>query len=285
MTKYKELETLHRFVFRVNNYCNLHCEYCSTLSHIPFSPISDYPDRKEKWEMPLDTVERFCEVFRGIGEKTTYVRLLGGEVTALPIEKVEEIIDILYNNNRKMWLLTNGFNLLGISKKHINKIQYITLDDHGINHKHVSTCLNYLKGFYTGKAYRMVVKTHYNLETAIKHPSNQGLACKPLKNFVVDLTFYRSAIYPCCNGPGIEAYNKTTILNEALIDAGWTLHNSDVLNTLNNWRKTLPTTFMEMCLNHCWKPHWRIDAKTAITLKSNDVIVHAKTLKILKGDR
>jgi len=229
--------------------------------------------------MPLKTVELFCERFKGVAEETAHIRLFGGEFTALPIRKMEEIIETFHSYGRRMWLLTNGFNLLGLDKTHLNMIQNITLDDHGINHNHVMNCLSHLKGFYSGKADRMVILTHWNLETAMKHPSNRGLACKPLKNFAIDLTFYRSAIYPCCNGPGVEAYNKTMKINEALIDAGWTLHNPDVLNTLNNWKKTLPQTFIDMCLNHCWRPHWRIGAKTTITLKPNDVIAHTKTSK------
>lgn len=279
MRSYPEIEKFGRFVFRFNNYCNLHCEHCSTLDDIPIRPDSPYPDRRKKWEMPLSTIERFCKRFEGIAEKTTHIRLFGGEFTALPIKKMEAIIETFHSYDRRMWLLTNGFNLLGLDKTHLNMMHNITLDDHGINHDHILNCMKHLKRVYKGKAHVIRMLYHWNLETAIKHELNYGKTCRPLSELVKGPTFYRGVIYQCCNGPSVEAFQKNIKMNVELRRAGWTLDNPDVLETLNNWKNTLPQYVLDQCRYSCWRPHFKVGEKKRITLKKNDVIKKIQTVK------
>lgn len=51
----------------------------------------------------------------------------------LPIKKLVRMIDILSEYNRAVSLKTTGYNLTQIPIQSLNKIQHITVTDHGIN--------------------------------------------------------------------------------------------------------------------------------------------------------
>ena len=262
------VKKIHSFIFGLNNYCNLHCEYCSGMFNLSMNPNSPYPDRQRKWEIPIGDVELFCDRFRGIGESNNH-RLTGGEPTALPAEKFEEIVEIFTSNDRRVTLITNGYDLMGISKGCLNKIGTIFLNDHGINHDHIESCIRYLKPFYKGAIKREVNTYHYNLWEAMKHPVNKNKKCGMWMRLP---TLLQGVIYPCCNMPLIGRVDRNPRIREEFIKAGWVLTNPKVVRVLRNWRKTVPRYAVDQCLNNCWQPKPQVGGRFDITSKPNDVI-------------
>lgn len=257
-----------RFLINVNNYCNLHCEHCSSLCDKSMLPESPYPFRREIYDMPLEEITDFCNAFKNIGKRDLH-RITGGEPTAMPTKHLEDIIDEFYRNKRRTWLLTNGFNLMDLSEESINKLDKITLDDHGINHEHLEDCLNFLRGFYKGDVHWIDFSIHYNLEEARANLDNMGCDCNLIMRTPV---LYKRVIYPCCNTHYLESWDKNTRITESLKEAGWTLDNPNVLDALREWRTTLPKYVIKQCLNRCWQPNINLGTPVRITLKSNDVI-------------
>lgn len=257
------------FVIKTNNYCNLHCEHCTNNCDIPLNHSNDNIFRREKQEIEIEDLILFCERFKGIGE-SEYHCLTGAEITMMPTSKVEEIIKILSNYGRIIEMATVGFNLMGLSQSHLSKISQITFCDHGINHDYIENCKNYLQSFYTGKVTTILQPYHWDLTAAINHPINKGKRCNL---WLRDLSFTNSIIYPCCNLPFIMLRNNNTRIKEELFKAGWTIHNPKLINTLRNWKKTLPKYVIDQCENNCWRPNMDVgQGKTTITLKRSDVI-------------
>lgn len=249
------------FMFRVNNYCNLHCELCSAFPDGQIEP---------KWELPLNDVKLFCERLGEFGRTGRHV-LTGGEPTALPIEHFEGIIEILKNNDRNVGVLTNGYNLMGVSKRCLQKIDEILFDDHGINADHVHDCIEYLKTFYKGNIRKKTRRYHWDFEKQRQHPSNKGKRCNYL---ITTMLLYKNGVlYPCCTLSAIGGYNRNTIISEELTKAGWNLCNPDLVEVIKDYRKTIPKYVSDQCLNHCWHPNCTERRnKVKITLKQNDVI-------------
>ena len=254
---------------QTNNYCNLHCEHCCTMCHVPIHPDSEYVDRRTKWDVSLKTIELFCERFKGIGERNLH-RLAGGETTAMPLDTVEELVEILYVHNRRMSLLTNGYDLLGLSRRCLDRIHDINLDDHGINHEHIMRCYKYLKENFDCVVGIITTLEHKDWDCARKHPEN--ILTEPCDAMMRSPTMYREAIYPCCQSQHTDVMRKDMGSNKALKDAGWTVYNPDIVETLRNWRTTLPEYVLHKCLTDCPSPYGSICGKTRITLKPNDVI-------------
>ncbi len=252
---------ISRFIYLVNNYCNLHCEFCSTFSN-----------QGTRWEAPLEEVELFCKRFDGVA-MDKYTHLSGGEPTALDVDKFSEMIEILHGYNRLLILVTNGYNIFGIDKNTLKRINIIKLDDHGINHEHVEDCVRYLKTFHQGSVYPIRGLVHYDLGRTRRLAINQGELChmKTLR-LRIEVLIKRGVIYPCCAMSSFDLYNKDTRLEEELTKAKWTLENRNILDTLENWKTTLPQYAWDQCVYACWWPHKRILGGTEITLKPNDVI-------------
>jgi len=256
------------FIFPVVNYCNLHCEWCSTLSHIPIRKDSPYPTRRSKWEASTKKIRLFCECFKSHGEDDIH-RLTGAEPTCMPVKKLEAIIDVFKSYDRRLWMITNGYNLMGLSREYINKFSGLTLDDHGINHDHINACRKYLDRFYKGYVEVIVEEKHWNLVEAMRHPSNKGKHCQAMMRTpaVVD-----SIIYPCGNLFNIGQINRDIRIREELLKAGWTLENPKIIQKLRNWKQTIPRYVLDQCLNSSWRPNWKVGESVNITLKPNDVI-------------
>lgn len=256
------------FVIEASNYCNLHCEYCSNMCDVPLNPKNKNIFRRRKWDISIDDLVLFCERFKGIGENNLHC-ITGGEITVIPVEKIEQIIDVLSSYKRIIKILTNGFNLMGISKETINKVDTIDLGDHGINHKLIDECKKHLRSFYKGSFGVVSSEVHYDLEAARHHPINKVKQC----NFMMrTLSLYGSTIYPCCAIPYVMVFNNNTLIRDELVKAGWTINNENIINTLRNWRETLPKYVIDQCKNNCWHPNYAIGGKTKITLKPNDII-------------
>lgn len=255
--------------FKINNYCNLHCEHCATLCHMPINPQSEYVDRRDKWEMSIKTIELFCERFKGIGEHDPH-RFSGGEMTAMRLDKLEEMIEIFHNHGRTVWILTNGYNLMGLSLECLNRIGSIVLDDHGINHELIMRCHKYLKKVYKGSFTVLDIRYHWNWDNARQHSRN--ILQKPCGAMMRSPSVYRGVIYPCCMSMHTDGMRGDGEANRILREAGWTFYNPDIVETLGNWRTTLPKYVLEKCLTDCPRPHNGICGGKHITLKQNDVI-------------
>lgn len=252
-----------------NNYCPLNCEFCATLCDKPIDPDAEYPDRRDKWDTSLRDVRLLCRRFKGIDEGRLH-RLAGGEPTAMPLGRLEAIIDTLHSHGRPVSMLTNGYNLMGMKHEYLNELRQIVLDDHGINHDHIMSCMRWLKKVYKGRALVMTVTHHYDFEMAMGHPLN--LKDAPCRAIMRSPSLFREAIYPCCASYQVEMMEKTTRLNRELRRAGWSMRSADVVETLRNWRETLPEYFWELCFKRCFKPQDGVGTKKQITLKPNDVI-------------
>ena len=252
-----------------NNYCNLHCEWCSFLGHVPFSKDSEVISHREKWDMPASEARLFCERFEGHYVNSVH-KLLGGETTAMPPEKLYAIIDVFREHGRTLKLLSNGFNILGLDKDYLNKLDFIELNDHGINHDHLVECFRYLKTFYKGKLFRRRQDAHYDLGYAREH-CKPGFPCNSFMNPPV---LCRGVMYPCCTHPGVELWNNNWEMSDSLKKAGWGLDNPNVANALKNWKNTTPKYVVDQCSYNCWVPR-RLSVRVSlkpITLKPNDVI-------------
>jgi len=254
---------------QTNNYCSLHCEFCCTMCHVPIHPESPYVDRRKKWEIKPRTIELLCERFKGIGERDPH-RLAGGETTAMPLDLVEEIVEILYNHNRHVWLLTNGYDLMGLSQRCLDMLSHINLDDHGINREHILRCHKYLKENFKGRSGIVTTLVHEDWDCARKHPDN--VRTEPCDGMMRSPTVSRGAIYPCCMSSHTDLMRYDMPSNKALKDAGWTFENPDIVETLRNWRTTLPEFVYHKCLTDCPRPHNDICGSAKITLKPNDVL-------------
>jgi len=256
------------FTIVTNNYCNLFCEHCVYLSHIPIKPDNENMFRRQKWELSLDDLTLFCERFEGVGNDSLHF-LSGGEPTLLPVDKLVQVVDILHNHNRRIALFTNGYNLMGIPKQTINKISHIRLDNHGINEAHIHDCIKYLKTFYRGKVEPITVKTHWDTEPAKKRKHN-GRQCSM---WMTIIPLLGETLFTCCNMPCLMLQSNNTKIGDALNGAGWTIHNENVVDTIRNWRTTIPKYVINECLNNCYHPNINVgQGRTPITLKPYSVI-------------
>lgn len=277
MDEMKNIELFRKITVRrgavvqiiTNNYCNLHCEWCSFMCHQPFSKDSSIISHREKWDMPESEARLFCERFKGHYEESVH-KLLGGETTAMPPEKLYAIIDVFNEYGRSLKLLSNGFNIMGLSKDYLKKLDYIELNDHGINHDHVAECFKYLKTFYKGKLIRRQQSEHYDLGKA-QETCFPGAPCNSIMNPPV---LCRGVIYPCCIHPGVELWSNNWGMSNSLKQAGWSLENPDVADVLKRWKQTIPDYVIESCNSRCWVSR-RIKNRPPmhpITLKKNDVV-------------
>jgi len=277
MNEFLGISGFKHFVIKVNNYCNLHCEHCTNFCHLAYNSKHKNMFQRSKWELSIGDLEAFCERFKGIGE-SDFHHIGSSEPTALPTHKLEEIIDILESYNRKMSLQTNGFGLMNIKKDSINKINKIKLDDHGINSEHISDCRRHLKSFYRGRIESIVVKTHWELTAAMRHPLNKGKKCRL---WMRTLSFHGSGasgkgsslmIYPCCAMAAIMRITNNVKIRDELITAGWAVKGY-IIEKLRAWREIIPRYVVEQCENNCWFPNINIgQGGTRITLKKNDII-------------
>jgi MoaA/NifB/PqqE/SkfB family radical SAM enzyme len=252
---------ISRFIYFVNNYCNLHCELCSTFSN-----------EEPRWDAPLDEVELFCRRFDGIA-MDKYTHLSGGEPTAIDEDKFAEMINIFHRYNRLLVLVSNGYNIFGIDQNILKKIDIIKLDDHGINHDHIEDCVRYLKSFYEGKIHPIETLIHYDLARTRRLSINQGELCnRETLRMKIEVLIKRGVIYPCCAMASFDQYNKDKRLEEELVKAKWVLDNRNIVDTLKSWKITLPQYAWDQCIYSCWWPYKQILGGTEITLKPNDVI-------------
>jgi len=263
---------MKEFIYHVNNYCNLHCELCSDFSNIPINPDSPLIERRVKWEVPVEEVELFCKRFKGVGMDKP-IHLTGGEPTAIPEDRFNEVMEVFHKHNRKVILLTNCYNIFGVSKHALNQTFMVKLDDHGINNSHILDSVKYLKTFYKGKIRHIKTLHHYDLAKTRQLEINKGGHCnRNTLRTKIEVLIKQAVVYPCCAMASFDLYNNDKRMEEELTKAGWHLDNQNVIETIKNWKTTLPAYVLTQCRDACWWPHKQVLGKVKITLKPNDVI-------------
>lgn len=255
----------------VTNLCNLHCEYCLNLCESPIQKDSPHIWRRNVWELSPAMLSIFCERMKGIGENDLHL-LTGGEPTAIPVRRLQALTDVLISWKRKIALLTNGYGLMDLPKEYVRQISHIWLDNHGTNLEVVAECRHWLSDF----GYRGVVhvktsnKYHFNYRAGMAHPLNQGRRCR--RWLTTPELSPRGILHPCCNTQWLMAHNNDTRMEDELKAAGWHVHNPDLVETLRNWRSTMPAYVNDQCLNVCWWPNNTVGGRVKITAKPNDVL-------------
>lgn len=244
----------HTVMIRINvtNICNLHCDYCDNGCHIPFSKNSSKLFRRKAFIVQPEEVEKFCYVLAGIGEQNIHL-LQGGEITALPVDIIVRYIEIFQSFGRKVGLRTNGYNVTGIPIDILNQLECIYLNSHGTNQEAVDHCHYHLSKHYDGKVIIEQNFYHRDLDSLVDNGMGtieQGIKCSYL---LATLTSIPPVIYPCCNSWALMNALNSSIMRDALIDAGWTLDNPMLIDTFIHWRQTLPRIFYEVfCADSCY---------------------------------
>lgn len=226
------------FMIMTNNTCNLKCRHC-TITTAPWEPKVT----------PIDAITNFLKNTEG-WQPDKYIQLSGGEVTTLPTKHLETILEAIRQAKRKPSIYTNGHN-----PTLLHLFDHIILDDHGTNHKDISKAVDHLnnrkKEGWKGHFDVRHSLYHYDLREAIKGNITEGCRCV---NWNTKITLWEEAVYPCCVMPAISAFNGIhDQLQEKLIENGWTAHNENLPQTIENWRDTLPSETYKLCQIGCWK--------------------------------
>ncbi len=270
------------WLFRVSNYCNLRCEFCSVMAHIPIRKDSPWVHRRERRELEPAHLELFCERFDGIGEEVLH-HFGSAEPTMIDPENMKELVEILYSHNRtNLRLSTNGYNVLGIDKDTLKKFDVIVINHHNINLQHRDDCVRYLKPFYEGVLRPSGQVVHWDLEKA-RQRKKGGTPCSC---FMTTPSFgceQEPVIHPCHNSRNLMQMNNDTRMSEELTIAGFTLNNHNIVDIMKNWRTTMPQYMLDQCANNCWFPwgeYIREEDKVYISTDKN-VTVARTTLEDL----
>lgn len=240
---------------RINatNICNIHCTHCDNDAHLPFSKNSELIYRKKPLVAKVADLEAFCELLAGVGEADPHL-LTGGEITALPIATIVSYIDVLHSYGRKIAMRTNGYNVCGIAPEKLRLLDRIHLDSHGVNLDAIEASHIYLDRHFSGTLVREETLEHRDLRSIVHHGQGtieQALACDHL---LTTLTLLPPVVLPCCNTWALMNALNSEAMMAALVNAGWTVHNPDLKNTLRNWRTTLPREFLQtFCADSCYK--------------------------------
>lgn len=240
---------------RINatNICNIHCTHCDNDAHLPFSKNGDLIFRRKALVADVADIEKFCRVMDGVGQEDPHL-LTGGEITALPLPTLIGYIDVLFRHGRKVGMRTNGYNLRGIPPDKLNLLDRIYLNSHGVNEEAISASQVYLNEHYRGRVIPEATLQHRDLKSVVRHGEGtveQALACDLL---LTTLTLLPPVVLPCCNTWALMNSLNTDALMGALVEAGWTVNNPALKDTLRNWRQTLPREFLEyFCADSCYK--------------------------------
>lgn len=231
------------FIINVCNYCNLQCFSCSNTMDLPMGSNIYRSNPRKTSHSQLDL---FLERIEGWRPQVN-VRLTGGEPTAVGGDLISEMCCIVRSHGRKVDIITNGFKLHEIDPHLFNSI---TLDNHGINQGLIDASERFLKEKgYTN--YRIISFTHHrDLKLQRKNNVSYGLKCE---EWMESIMLWENTVYPCCAMLSIEAMDNSTRVGDSLREAGWTIHNSDLAETMKNWHKTIPAEVVRACTLGCWR--------------------------------
>lgn len=219
----------------LNRYCNLNCYSCACMGMNP------PPD-----ETTLEELQAFLTNIKGYQKEPTFL-LTGGETTAIDHGKLEKICDLIHEMGYKTAILTNGYKLIPT-----NWIDYIVLDKHGINDVDIAKWETHLanedRDIYEFREKHWHMDIPYSIENNI----SKGARCT---TWMTSITLWKDVVYPCCNIMAVAWWDGDIDqkLTSSLRDAGWNVYNPDLVDTIRNWRETLPSEAYRMCMIKCWR--------------------------------
>jgi len=219
----------------LNRYCNLSCYSCAAMGMNP-----------PKDETTLEELQAFLTNIKGYEKEPTFL-LTGGEPTAIDHEKLEKICSLIHEMGWKTALLTNGFKLIPTKW-----IDYVVLDKHGINDEDIAKWEVHLEKENRDTYEFREKQWHMDIPYAIKDNLTEGARCS---NWVNSVTLWKDVVYPCCNLMGVAWWDGDIDqkLASDLRYAGWEAYNPDLVDTILNWRETLPGEAYRMCMVKCWR--------------------------------
>jgi len=219
----------------LNRYCNLECFSCGALGMKP------PPD-----ETTLEEVEAYLTNIEGYNPGITFM-LTGGEPTAVDHDKLRKICELVHERGYTTALLTNGFKLIPVKW-----IDYIMLDKHGINDADIAKWEDHLKNEKRDIYEYREKRWHMDIPYAMKDNITEGARCG---SWMTSLTLWKDVVYPCCNLMCVAWWNGDIDqdLAGSLRDAGWSAFNPDLVDTIMNWRETLPGEAYKLCSTKCWR--------------------------------
>jgi hypothetical protein len=175
------------------------------------------------------------------------VRLEGGELTVIDLEKIERYIQAVKSNGRKLEIITNGYNILRINPFDID---WIVLDEHRQNKKLIKE----IKKTYDENGYENyhIVSTpdHYDLSYMIENNNPDCLRCPEYFNSV---TLWNKVVYPCCISPMLDSWARLQDrrVRELLIREDWTYDNPDLGYKLEN--ENVSPDLLYAMRSRCWR--------------------------------
>ena len=219
----------------LNRYCNLNCYSCAAMGMNP------PPD-----ETTIEELQAFLINIKGYRPDLTFL-LTGGEPTAMDHEKLEKTCELIHEMGYKTALLTNGYKLIPTKW-----IDYIVLDKHGINDEDIAKWEAHLKHENREKYEFREKQWHMDIPYAMKDNLTEGARCG---NWVTSITVWKDVVYPCCNIMAVAWWNgdMDQKLASSLRDSGWNVYNPKLVETILNWRETLPGEVYRVCMTQCWK--------------------------------
>lgn len=244
----------HDVTIRINatNICNIHCTHCDNDAHLPFSKNGDLIYRRKPIVADVTDIEALCYLMKGVGEDDPHL-LTGGEITALPIATLVDYIDVLSYHGRKIGMRTNGYNICSLAPDKLNLLDRIHLNSHGVNEEAIAAGLAYLGDHYHGRIIHEETLQHRDLKSIVRHGEGtiqKALACNHL---LATLTFLPPVVLPCCNTWALMNSLNSDAMMTSLVEAGWTVRNPELKETLRNWRQTLPREFLQtFCADSCY---------------------------------
>jgi len=180
------------------------------------------------------------------------VRLSGGEPTMIGGKKLTQYARVAKEHNRYVDIMTNGFRIDEVDPF---VFDFINLDYHGTNKKDIDKAQFFFNrlGY---KKYRIVANVaHRDLEFQRAGNISNGLKCDEMMG---SLTLWQDLLIPCCVIHSIAGFENNPKIFESLRRENWTIHNPDLIETIRNWKKTIPPEVVKACTLGCWHGSNRI---------------------------
>ncbi len=263
----------NRFLIITNNFCDQTCYSCSTKCDTPWR---SNPFRWEKHTTPLASIEKFQDLIDGYKPKH-WNRLSGGETTLCGPDYVEEVCEISHQHGRAISLLTNGAKMLECDP---HWFEFIHLDEHIVNSDLIKEIRRYFKKVKFKRYQVWVTKEHRDLELQRTNHITKGPLCL---DHMSAITLWRDTIYPCCVLPFLDGWNETkepsqdiefeSKIRLSLRKAGWDLDNPNLVETMKNWKNTLPPVAVNACKTQCWKDGKKLEYQPTSVCKEEKTVV------------
>ena len=232
MNRGKAIKLVRPISIFVTTKCNLNCYSCAALGMDPRPNLED---------TRLEDIELFLRAMKERNKGET-VMFTGGEPTLYPY--LGEAAHLARSLGFLTSMLTNGVNLVPPEW-----FDVIILDKHSVNSDQIQLWEEMLNG--KGIKYEVREKQyHQDIPYAMEDNVTKGARCA---NWLKPLVLRGDIVYPCCNILCVEWWHGTEDVTVALRESGWTVNNPDLVDTIEDWRETLPSEFYRVCTLKCWK--------------------------------